>query len=218
MKDRCLAIIPARMSSKRLPGKNFIDWFGRPIIEWVVEEIENSKLFDNIFVSYDGFPVMSDLKRSAKYMNVRDPEFFTYESRVDDICRLVLQSEKDRGMEYDYISCVYPTAYAVKAHDIKLGFLNMTRYTEKGKKHIPFCHSYGMLNGKPYNLPYISDNGGFYWAKVDEFLKQKTLMGRPCVRHEAPMVDINTYEDYIDAMAHRLSMSDYLKKECHCDT
>lgn len=221
MQDKILAIIPARISSRRLQGKNFIDWFGRPIIESVVEEAEKSELFDKIVISTDFSMKHLGCLEQYKFRR-RNPEVLKYESTVDDVCLEVVNYEKEQGKEYEYICCIYPTAYAVKAVDIKSSWnqMHITCLHPDSPptiETIPFCCAFGMLNSKVHNLEYSCDNGGFYWAEVDEFLKQGILMGKEITRYEIPMVDINTYEDYIDAMAHRLSMTDYLKKkDCKC--
>jgi len=48
-----VAIIPARGGSKRLPGKNILDFNGKPMIAWTIEAALNSKLFDEVLVSTD---------------------------------------------------------------------------------------------------------------------------------------------------------------------
>ena len=48
-----LAIIPARGGSKRLPGKNVIDFMGKPMIAWSIDAASASGLFDHILVSTD---------------------------------------------------------------------------------------------------------------------------------------------------------------------
>ena len=51
VKIRRLAIIPARAGSKRLQNKNHIDFFGKPIIQWIIDSSKKSKLFDLIHIS-----------------------------------------------------------------------------------------------------------------------------------------------------------------------
>lgn len=48
-----IAIIPARGGSKRLPGKNILDFFGKPMIAWTIEAAINAACFDRILVSTD---------------------------------------------------------------------------------------------------------------------------------------------------------------------
>lgn len=48
-----IAIIPARGGSKRLPGKNVMDFYGKPMIAWTIEAALESDLFDLVLVSTD---------------------------------------------------------------------------------------------------------------------------------------------------------------------
>lgn len=48
-----VAIIPARGGSKRLPKKNIIDFFGKPMIAWTIEAALKTQLFDTVLVSTD---------------------------------------------------------------------------------------------------------------------------------------------------------------------
>ncbi len=48
-----ICVIPARGGSKRIPKKNIIDFFGKPLIAWTIESAIRSDLFDDIIVSTD---------------------------------------------------------------------------------------------------------------------------------------------------------------------
>ena len=43
MKERVIAIIQARMSSTRLPGKVLLDLGGRPVLERMIERVKQAK-------------------------------------------------------------------------------------------------------------------------------------------------------------------------------
>ena len=48
-----IAILPARLNSKRIKRKNIKNINGRPIIYWTIKKLIKSKLFDHIIVSTD---------------------------------------------------------------------------------------------------------------------------------------------------------------------
>lgn len=48
-----IAIIPARGGSKRLPQKNILDFFGKPMIAWTIDAAVRSGIFDRVLVSTD---------------------------------------------------------------------------------------------------------------------------------------------------------------------
>src|SRR3989338_247799 len=53
MVGQCIAIIPARGGSKRIPRKNIVDFLGKPMIAWTIEAAKKSGCFERILVSTD---------------------------------------------------------------------------------------------------------------------------------------------------------------------
>ena len=49
--DKRIAIIPARGGSKRIPKKNILDFFGKPMIAWTIESALKTKMFETVLVS-----------------------------------------------------------------------------------------------------------------------------------------------------------------------
>lgn len=54
-----IAIIPARGGSKRIPKKNIVDFFGKPMIAWTIEAAIQANIFDRIIVSTDNEEIAS---------------------------------------------------------------------------------------------------------------------------------------------------------------
>src|SRR5512144_2654522 len=50
---KLMALIPARAGSKRLPGKNVINFGGKPMVEWTLIAAKEAKIFSRIVVSTD---------------------------------------------------------------------------------------------------------------------------------------------------------------------
>ena len=50
----CIAIIPARAGSKGIKNKNIIEFCGKPLIVWSIEQAIKAKCVDRVFVSTDG--------------------------------------------------------------------------------------------------------------------------------------------------------------------
>lgn len=71
MKNLC--IIPARGGSKRIPRKNIIDFLGKPLISYSIENALNSGIFDEVVLSSDDEEIIEvALKYGAKAPFVRD--------------------------------------------------------------------------------------------------------------------------------------------------
>ena len=58
------AIILARSGSKGIPKKNIIEFCGKPLIAWTIEQCLSSKYISNIWVSSDSDEI---LKVASKY-------------------------------------------------------------------------------------------------------------------------------------------------------
>ena len=68
-----VAIIPARGGSKRIPGKNFKSFCGKPMIAWSIETARLSGCFDRIIVSTDDAEIADIVDYMAKtYGNERE--------------------------------------------------------------------------------------------------------------------------------------------------
>ena len=48
-----IAIIPARGGSKGIPKKNIIDFLGKPLLAWSIEDAKGSSFIDGVYVSTD---------------------------------------------------------------------------------------------------------------------------------------------------------------------
>lgn len=71
MKNLC--IIPARGESKRILRKNIIDFLGKPLIAYSIENALNSGIFDEVVLSSDDEEIIEvALKYGAKAPFVRD--------------------------------------------------------------------------------------------------------------------------------------------------
>jgi CMP-N,N'-diacetyllegionaminic acid synthase len=65
---KVIAIIPARAGSKGLPGKNFRDFNGKPLISWTIEAAINSKCISSVALSSNDPEVLAI---GSEYKNLR---------------------------------------------------------------------------------------------------------------------------------------------------
>jgi len=54
-----IAIILARGGSKGIPGKNIIDFCGKPLIVWTIEQLQKTRGINSIWVSSDSEEILS---------------------------------------------------------------------------------------------------------------------------------------------------------------
>jgi len=57
-----VAIILARGGSKGIPNKNIIDFCGKPLIAWTIEQLKNSGAIDSVWVSSDSETILEVAK------------------------------------------------------------------------------------------------------------------------------------------------------------
>ena len=61
MKPRVVAIVPARMGSRRFPGKVIYPFRGKPLLFYLLDEVRKSKLIDRLIVATDSREVRETL-------------------------------------------------------------------------------------------------------------------------------------------------------------
>ena len=84
--ETILGIIPARSSSKGLPGKNILPLLGKPLIVWTIEQALSSKYLDNIIVSTDDEEIAEISKKSGVEVPfVRPKELATDNAKGIDV-------------------------------------------------------------------------------------------------------------------------------------
>ncbi len=89
------AIIPARVGSKRLVGKNFLDFCGRPLAEWAILCALKCKLIDKIIFSTDKEDYY--FEHIDVIIDRRDKEMCEYELHTDDIYLYLKKKYKIKG-------------------------------------------------------------------------------------------------------------------------
>ncbi len=93
-----LGIIPARGGSKRLPGKNIKDFFGKPLIAWTIEAAKSSGVFDRLIVLTDDQEISDIAKKYGAEVPFMEPSEFAGDTAyVGDAIRYALQQLESEG-------------------------------------------------------------------------------------------------------------------------
>ena len=114
-----IAIIPARGGSKRIPNKNIADFCGKPMITYILDVAEKSKLFDVIHVSTDseiiaeivksfGFPV--DFMRPINLSDDKTP--------IMPVLKYVVDTYHERGVDFEEVSLLMACAPLIEVNDL----------------------------------------------------------------------------------------------------
>ncbi|MCT7599795.1 cytidylyltransferase domain-containing protein [Aliarcobacter butzleri] len=210
--SKTVAIIQARLGSTRLPYKMMLSLHGKPIIEWVIKRVQNSKLLDDIIVA---IPESEDNDVLAKYITELGVKVFRgsesnvlnrfYESVKDEdathIVRICADNPLIDGNEIDNLinfykenNCdyaynhiprdnLYPDGLGAEIISFELlRYMNEVVTSQHHKEH---C------------LSYIWDNKDKFIIKTFDPLDKE--LHRPQMKF-----DVDTFDDY-----HKLAIKDF---------
>lgn len=118
--SKSIAIITARGGSKRIPKKNIREFCGKPIIAYAIEAAIQSGIYDTVMVSTDSEEIAEIAKRyGAEVPFMRSEETANDFATTADVLMEVLEQYKGMGQEFEYMTCIYPTAPFVTAEKLK---------------------------------------------------------------------------------------------------
>ncbi|MBU6431042.1 MAG: acylneuraminate cytidylyltransferase family protein [Patescibacteria group bacterium] len=117
---KIIAIIPARGGSKRISGKNIINFCGKPLLTWTIEHARNSKFINNVYVVTDNEKIAKVAKKSGAEI-IEEPseiasDLSTSESAL--IYALSKINKKTSNDKIDYVVFLQATSPLRETKDI----------------------------------------------------------------------------------------------------
>ena len=106
MNKTFLVIIPARGGSKRLPRKNVLDLYGKPLIAWSIEAALKSKYISKVIVSSDDEEILNIAKEYKADFIKRPDELASDTATTFDALKHTLENVE----KYDYVVLLQPTS------------------------------------------------------------------------------------------------------------
>lgn len=193
VKEKILAIIPARSGSKGLKDKNIRILNGKPLIAYTIEAALKSKVFDEVIVSTDSekYKMISE-DYGAWIPFLRPKELAQDMTSTNEVIEDIILKLKTMGKEYDSFMILQPTSPLRDDEDIKHAVKIFIE--KKANSVVSMCecdHSPLLtkqldrnlsLDGFLYSLQekrrqdlkqFYRLNGAIYLCKVDYFLKNK---------------------------------------------
>jgi len=125
-----IAIVPARGGSKRIPGKNIKLFAGAPMISHPIQTLQESGLFDNIYVSSDSQEILDvaagfGAERILRPNNLADD--FTPTVPVVRHAVKELMTKHPQIDESSEVFCVYPTNPFLNIDDLRQGIQSLEK-------------------------------------------------------------------------------------------
>jgi pseudaminic acid cytidylyltransferase len=223
----CLAVIPARGGSKRIPKKNVRVFEGRPLIARTIEAAVGCGLFRQVIVSTDSreiAQVAQDLGAEVPFL--RDPHLADDLVPVSAATVDALQRLDPRGAVFEHICQLMPNCPLRTARDIADSY---GQFTHTGAEAQLSVVRYGWQNPwwamrrddafalsalfeeamttRSQDLPELyCPTGAVWWAKADTLRREGTYHVRGKTGWEIPWIrgmDIDTEDDW--AMAELLA-------------
>ena len=213
-----ICIITARGGSKRIPRKNVREFCGKPMLAYSVETAIKSGVFDDVMVSTDDEEI-AEVARcyGAKVPFMRSMATSNDYATTADVLSEVLSEYEKRGIEFDAMCCLYPTAPFVRVSELR----EANAMIEAGATSVIPVTSFdfpplrGFRVGEDGSLEYafpeyaqvrsqdlpemVHDCGRFYFAKLDSFRKSRSFITEKTRMLRIPsslVQDIDTPEDW----------------------
>lgn len=120
MKERILAIIPARAGSKRIPNKNKKNFLGKPLIAYTIEQALKCPIIDRIIVDTDSPEIAVIARRyGAEVPFLRPAKFANDKAKViDSILHLLGRLKKEQNYNPTHIMILQTTSPLRELKDI----------------------------------------------------------------------------------------------------
>lgn len=223
-----IAIIPARIGSKRLPRKNVRVLVDRPIIQWVIEAARASRVFDRVVVSTESDEVAEVAERAGADVPFRRPDALAddYTGTREVVAHAIgaLGLDTGGGPDGPAVCCLYATAALVAPSDIAraLGVLDRSADTfvfsalveprvwrslkvrDDGSAEPVFPQ---WIEHRSQDLPgAVLDAGQFYWASTAAWTGPREILAPGAVPFPIPRshaVDVDSKDDWsvLEALA-----------------
>jgi len=214
---KILAVITARAGSKRLPNKNILDLFGKPLIAWSIDAAKESKYLDKIIVSTD-----SDIIKDISINQGAEIPFLrpkTLASDTADSISVLKHAIEFYDKEFEYIVLLQPTSPLRTVDDIDKAIelldantkaivsVCKTEHSPLWSNTLPSDYSMKnfikkeMRNIRSQDLPpYYRLNGALYIANINYLYKNNGFLGEQTKAYIMSIensIDIDTELDFL---------------------
>jgi N-acylneuraminate cytidylyltransferase len=212
----CVAIIPARGGSKRIPRKNLKPFDGVPMIVRSIRTALDSGLFERVVVSTDDAEIAEVARAHGA-----DVPFLRPAELADDFAGTapVIVHALQQLPDFDYACCVYATAPLLQTRYLRQGLALLEQHQDKSYAFSVCSFGFpvqraltldgqGALqalypefrNTRSQDLPEaFQDAGQFYWGRSEAWLRGEVMYSPsslPVILPRHLVQDIDTLEDW----------------------
>jgi len=208
---KIVSIIPVRGGSKSIPRKNVVDFAGKPLMLWTIEQAKASTLVSEIYVTSDSKEILEIAASAGARTIIRPPELSTDIATSESALLHVLNQIKETP---EYIVFLQVTAPLRKSNDIDNSISHLIDAAADSLLSVTKAYDYiwkeseGGISSLNFDYlqrkrrqdlqPLYYENGSIYVFKPDILEKYgNRLGGKISVYYMEPwqMVDINDNAD-----------------------
>lgn len=238
MKKELLAIIPARGGSKRIPGKNYRLFAGKPLIAHTILQAKENPIIDRVIVDTDSTKIAKIAKRYGAEAPYLRPAHLASDnaSVIDAILHLLKKLKDDENYEPTYIMILQTTSPLREHRDIQASWDLMQNtnadtvltvapthprlYYMDEKQNIILANGAEnkLTNIQQWRPAYVLNGCFVYIVKTPAFLEEKIVITKntkAVVCDKWRSVDLDTPDDWILAehlFKNKEKLSKHLKK------
>ena len=184
-----IAIIPARIGSKRLKFKNVIQFNNKPLITWTLKAAVESKVFSKIYVSTDSILIKKKIKPYRKKINFlfRPRKFSGDKTKTSTLLKYLIKKNLLHKKFDDFI-LLQPTSPLRTKKNIQDMWTTYRKNKLKNLVSVSFKKNDNIVKKKNINLyknkkkiiklgnQKIFLNGSIYINNIKEFLKNPDFL------------------------------------------
>lgn len=215
----CIAVIPARGGSKRIPRKNIREFAGKPMIGWSIETALASGCFTRVIVSTDDEEIAAVAEAHGAEAPFRRPATLADDhTGTVPVIAHAIDWLRDQGEVPQAVCCLYATAPFIQAEDLKIGLatllnddvdyaFSVTSYVFPIQRALRMTPDGRVMMFQPEHFSTRSqdleeawhDAGQFYWGRTVAWAAGKAIFTQRAMPVKLPrhrVQDIDTPEDW----------------------
>jgi CMP-N,N'-diacetyllegionaminic acid synthase len=115
---RVVAVIPARGGSRGIPGKNLVDFCGKPLVAWSIEQARASRRIAETYVSSDSREILDVAERYGAVPIERPANLAADAATSESAWRHALDVIESTGPSVDLVAGLQPTSPVREPEDL----------------------------------------------------------------------------------------------------
>ena len=209
-----IAIIPARGGSKSIPQKNIINFCGKPLIAWTIEQAQESNSIYDVYVSTDDKEI-ADIAMDWGAKVIKRPQQLARDTSSSEEALLHALDHIEKKQAVDMVVFLQCTSPLREPEDIDNAVKQFLFYKadslfsstlfddfcvwkkeSDGLRSITF--DYKNRGRRQDREPYYLENGSIYIFKPEILQKHKNRLGGKIIMYMMPYwksFEIDTWED-----------------------